>query len=353
MIRTPENILGIVALAVIVAGCLMILAPFLSAMLWAVVVCFSTWRVYERLLLLMRGKTHFAAAVMTLLLAVVMLVPFIIVVASIGDNIDTLAEALQRLKAEGFSKPPEWVAGLPLVGAKLDAFWRSLEIDSVRLFDYAKKLATPVSKWLLGAGLAFGEGLMHLTISVLTAYFLYRDGTEVAARMRAGMERIAGIRAHHLIEVAGNTVRGVVYGIIGACLAQSVLAGFGFWIAGVPGPILLGFLTFFLALIPVGPPLLWVPASLWLFHTGHTGWGIFMLAWGVIAISGIDNIVKPYLISQGSALPFILVLLGVLGGLLSFGVIGVFLGPTLLAVGYSMLLEWTHTKKETETTVQA
>jgi predicted PurR-regulated permease PerM len=315
-------------------------------MLWAVIVCFSTWRVYERLLLLMHGKTRFAAGVMTLLLALVMLVPFVFVVSSIGDNIDTLTRALQRLRAEGFATPPEWVAGLPLVGAKLDAFWRGLEIDSTRLFDYAKKLATPVSKWLLGAGLAFGEGLMHLTISVLTAYFLYRDGSEVAARMRAGMERIAGARAHHLIGVAGNTVKGVVYGIIGACLAQSVLAGIGFWIAGVPGPIFLGFLTFFLAFIPVGPVLIWLPAGLWLFHQDHVGWGIFMIAWGVIAISGIDNIVKPYLIAQGSALPFILVLLGVLGGLLTFGVIGVFLGPTLLAVGYSILLEWTHEKSE-------
>ena len=349
MIRKPENILAIVALSSIGAGCILILAPFLFAVLWAAIVCFSTWHGYERLLLLMRGKTHFAAGIMTLLLAVVMLVPFIIVGASIGDNIDTLSQALQRFKEEGFSAPPEWVAGLPIVGTKLDAFWRGLDFDSARLIDYAKKIAAPVSKWLLGAGLAFGEGLMHLSISVLTAYFLYRDGTEVAERMRAGMERIAGIRAHQLLEVAGNTVKGVVYGIIGACLAQGILAGLGFWIAGVPGPFLLGLLTCFLALIPVGPVLIWAPASLWLFHQDQLGWSIFMGVWGIFAISGIDNFVKPYLIAQGSSMPFILVLLGVLGGLLSFGVIGVFLGPTLLAVGYAILMEWTHSTKATET----
>jgi predicted PurR-regulated permease PerM len=346
MIRTPENILTIVALALIVVGCIMILLPFLSAILWAVIVCFSTWRVYERLLQLLRGKTHFAAAIMTLLLAAVLLVPFIIVGASLGENMDNLSGALHRLKAEGFPAPPEWVAGLPLVGPKLDALWRGSEADSTSLFDYARKLATPVSKWLLSAGLAFGEGLMHLTISVLTAYFLYRDGTKVAARMRSGMERIAGVRAHHLLEVAGNTVKGVVYGIIGACLAQGILAGLGYWIAGVPGPFLLGLLTCFLALIPIGPPLIWVPATLWLFHQGQVGWSIFMLIWGVVAISGIDNIIKPYLIAQGSTMPFILVLLGVLGGLLSFGVIGVFLGPTLLAVGYAILMEWTRERRE-------
>lgn len=350
MIRTPKNTLAIVALAVIGAGCIMILAPFLSAVLWAVIVCFSTWRVYERLLQLLRGKTHFAAAIMTLLLAAVMLVPFIIVGTSLGENMDNLSRALSRLKADGFPAPPGWVAGLPLVGPKLDALWRGFEADSTTLFDYARKLATPVSKWLLSAGLAFGEGLLHLTLSVLTAYFLYRDGTAVAARLRSGMERIAGIRARHLLEVAGNTVKGVVYGIIGACLAQGILAGLGFWIAGVPGPFLLGLLTCFLALIPIGPPLIWVPATLWLFHQEQIGWSIFMLIWGIVAISGVDNIIKPYLIAQGSAMPFILVLLGVLGGLLSFGVIGVFLGPTLLAVGYAILMEWTYKREEGQAT---
>jgi predicted PurR-regulated permease PerM len=346
MLRRPENILAIVALSLIGAGCILILAPFLSAVLWAAIVCFSTWRVYERLLQLLRGKTHFAAAIMTLMLAAVLLIPFIIVGTSLGDNIDNLSRALSHLKTEGFSTPPDWVTGLPVIGSRLDTFWRGLEIDSTQVFEYAKRLATPVSKWLLGAGLAFGTGLLHLTISVLTAYFLYRDGTEVAARMQAGMERIAGVRAHHLIGVAGNTVKGVVYGIMGACLVQGVLAGLGFWIAGVPGPALLGLLTFFLALLPIGPPLIWVPATLWLFHQGQVNWSIFMLIWGIVAISGVDNIIKPYLISQGSAMPFILVLLGVLGGLLSFGVIGIFLGPTLLAVGYAILLEWTHEKRE-------
>ena len=137
-----------------------------------------------------------------------------------------------------------------------------------------------------------------------------------------------------------------------ALRAVATLAAGWFWIAGVPGPFLLGLLICFLALIPVGPPLVWIPVTLWLFHQGHTGWSIFMLFWGIVAISGIDNIVKPYLIAQGSAMPFILVLLGVLGGLFSFGVIGVFLGPTLLAVGYVILMQWTRTTKAAETTGQ-
>jgi predicted PurR-regulated permease PerM len=140
--------------------------------------------------------------------------------------------------------------------------------------------------------------------------------------------------------VAGKTVRGVVYGILGTALAQAVVAGIGFVIAGVPGAALLALLTFFFSVVPlVGTALAWVPAALWLFHQGSTGWGIFMLVWGV-GVANIDNVVKPWLISQGSDMPFILIFFGVLGGALSFGFIGVFLGPTLLAVGFRLVEEW-------------
>jgi predicted PurR-regulated permease PerM len=143
-----------------------------------------------------------------------------------------------------------------------------------------------------------------------------------------------------LVDLAISTVRGVVYGILGSLLAQGILAGVGFLVAGVPGAFLLGFLTLFLALIPGGPALLWLPASLWLYQQGATGWAIFLALWGLLVVSTADNIVKPYFIGRGSDLPFILVLLGVLGGAIAFGVIGIFLGPTLLAVGYTVVRDW-------------
>ena len=344
MAQRTEYLIALVALAALIVGCVLVLAPFVSALLWAVIICFSTWGAYERLLKLVRGRESLAAGIMTLLLAVILIGPLVVVGVSLGDNAKHLTEAIRRWTAEGFPAPPDWLAGLPLVGPKLNVLWLSLEADSTKFIAYLKRLAAPVSKWLLGTGLAFGQGLLYLTLSVLTAYFLYRDGTDVARRARAGMERIAGARAYHLLEVAGNTVKGVVYGIIGAALAQGIMAGLGYWIAGVPGPFLLGLLTCFLALVPVGPPLIWIPASLWLFNQDQTGWGIFMLIFGAVGISGIDNFVKPYLISQGSRLPFILVLLGVLGGVLSFGIIGVFLGPTLLAVGFALLIDWTRSR---------
>jgi predicted PurR-regulated permease PerM len=158
--------------------------------------------------------------------------------------------------------------------------------------------------------------------------------------LRGAAQRIAGDRGMHLASVAATTVRGVVLGILGTALVQGVVAAIGFWIAGIQAAPLLGLLTFVASPVPVGPPLIWVPAGAWLIYDGHTGWGIFVLLWGTFAVSTIDNVIKPLIISRGVDLPFVFVLLGVLGGVIAFGFIGVFLGPVLLAVGYALLMEW-------------
>ena len=217
--------------------------------------------------------------------------------------------------------------------------WHSFAGDSGRLLQAAKSLIEPASTLALKAGLMVGSGLVELTLSILITFFLLRNGEALAERLRASVGRITGERGQHLLELAGRTVRGVVYGILGTALAQAVMAGVGFVIAGVPGAALLALLTFFFSIVPMGPPLIWLPAALWLFHEGSTGWGIFMLVWGV-GVSTLDNFVKPWLISQGSDMPFLLILFGVLGGALGFGFIGVFIGPTLLAVGYRLVEEW-------------
>jgi len=197
---------------------------------------------------------------------------------------------------------------------------------------------------LRAAGLADEEALkkgkeIQAIYSIVLTFFLLRNGPSVAENLSAAVGRIAGERGNHLLDLAGNTVRGVVYGILGTALVQAMMAGIGFFIAGVPGASLLALMTFFLSVVPVGPPLVWLPAAIWLFNQGSTGWGIFMLIWGV-CVSTVDNFVKPWLISQGSNMPFMLILFGVLGGAMAFGFIGVFLGPTLLAVGYRLVQEW-------------
>lgn len=336
-----EGILALTGLVLLALGCALVLAPFVSALLWAVIVCYSTWGVYSRLDTVLGGRPTISALAMTLLLATVLVLPVVVVGTRLGENAETLAQAIRRLVAEGMPAAPPWVEKLPVVGGTAARYWAEIESNWAEVVVWLQEQAVSSTTWLLNRGVAFGEGLLQITLSVFASFYFYRDGRALAARLSAGLERIAGAQALHLLHLAGNTVKGVVYGILGTALAQGTVAALGFAIAGVPGPFLLGLLVCLLSVVPVGPPLVWISAGFWLFNEDQPGWAVFMLVYGFFVISGIDNIVKPLLISQGSALPFLLVLLGVLGGILAFGIVGIFLGPVLLAVAYALLRDWT------------
>ncbi len=336
--KLEEN-LGWVILIVLAAGCVFVMVPFVSALMWAAVLAFSSWPLYRRLLALVRNRQTLAAILMTLALMLVILLPFIIVGATLADHVGQLTVAVRKWIDAGPPAPPEWLHKMPMVGSRAVDYWQSLATDSAKMLAVVRRFLEPASARLLSLGVMLGGGLVQLALSIFIAFFFFRDGVKVAERLSAAVVRIGGERGTHLLNLAGNTIRGVVYGILGTALVQAVIAGFGFMIAGVPGAGVLTLLTFFLSVVPMGPPLVWGPAAFWLFHQGETGWGIFMVVWG-IGVSSIDNFVKPWLISRGSTMPFLLILFGVLGGAIAFGFIGVFLGPTLLAVGYRIVQEW-------------
>jgi predicted PurR-regulated permease PerM len=234
---------------------------------------------------------------------------------------------------------------VPVVGEKAVESWRDHLSDTGAILAKLKDVIQTAGAWLLKGGLALGSGVFELALSILTAFFLFRSGASAVERLNVGVQRISGEKGIHLLTLAGKTVRGVVYGILGTALAQAILAGIGFFVAGVPGAVLLGLLTFFSSVVPVaGTALVWLPAAIWLFAQGSTGWGIFMLVWG-FGVANVDNVIKPWLISQGSDMPFLLIFFGVIGGALTFGLIGVFLGPTLLAVGWRLVEEWLSIKE--------
>jgi predicted PurR-regulated permease PerM len=285
------------------------------------------------------GRRTLASLVLALGMIAVLLLPFLVVGATLADNVKELTAATQRWLDAGLPAPPTWLSKLPVLGRPAADAWQGLAADSAKLLAEAKRLVEPVGSWLLKAGLMLGTGLFQLALSILVAFFLLRNGPAVAENLNASVARIAGDRGKHLLTLAGDTVRGVVYGILGTALVQAVMAAVGLLAAGVPGPGVLALLIFFLSVVPAGPFLVMLPAALWLFHQGATGWGVFMLIWAV-AVSTVDNFVKPWLISQGSAMPFILILFGVLGGALAFGFTGIFIGPTLLAVGHRIVGEW-------------
>lgn len=346
--QITDRMLGLGALAVLMAGCLLVLFPFVTALLLAVILTFSTWPLYLRLRNAVGGRNTVAAALMTLAASLFLLAPFVIVAVGLADNAAELMEALHGVFEGGLPDSPAWVKALPLVGERMDAYWRSLAHDDSQLIEEMKNLIPPAREAFVKAGGYLVAGVLQLALSVLVAFFLFRDGDAAAARVRDAASRVAGPDSRHLLDVAGKTVNSVVYGILGTGLAQGMLAGIGFLIAGVPGATLLGLVTFFLSVVPVGPPLIWGSATIWLFYQGSVGLAIFMGLWGLLVISLVDNFLKPIIISRGSHQPFILVFLGVLGGVLTFGFIGVFLGPTLLAVGYQVLNEWMRRAKPQE-----
>ncbi|HOX55321.1 MAG TPA: AI-2E family transporter [Candidatus Paceibacterota bacterium] len=339
-----EQNLGWAVLLALAVGCLVVLRPFASALLWAVVLCFSTWPLHHRLLQLLGNRRTLAASLMTLGMVLVLLVPFVIVGTTLASNLKELTAATRSWVGSGPPAPPEWLAKVPVVGERATEYWQSLAQDTAKLWSEAQRFIEPVTARVLKTGLALGRGLLagllELALSIFIAFFLFRDGVSVGQRLTASVQRIGGERGQHLLGVAGKTVRGVVYGILGTSLAQATVAGIGYLIAGLPGAALLALLTFFVSVVPVvGTALVWGPAALWLFNQGSTGWAIFMVIWGLV-VANLDNFVKPWLISQGSSMPFVLIFFGVLGGAIAFGLIGVFLGPTLLAVSYRLVEEW-------------
>jgi predicted PurR-regulated permease PerM len=345
-----ERLLGIGALLLLAAGCAIVLWPFLSALMWAAVICFATWPLYQRVERALAGWKGMAAAFMTLLLAVLIVAPFAFLVATLADSVRNLVNSAANLFDQGPPAPPNWVAGIPVVGESLAAYWQSMAHDAPTFVLELRKVIGPATDIAITVGRVLGGGLVELVLSVLIAFFFYRHGKEMVAYLRASAERVAGPRARHLLTVVGATINGVVYGLIGTALAQAFLAAIGFWIAGVPQALLLGFLTFILSFIPMGPPLVWGSVSLWLLMQGALGWGIFIAAWGLLLISSIDNIIKPYLLGKSNNLPLVLALFGLLGGIIAFGFVGVFLGPALLAVGYNLFLEWHATEVESRPT---
>lgn len=339
VVRRLEQNAGMIVLALLLIGCWLVVRAFVSAFLWAAVLCVTSWPLYQRLLGVLHGRRTTAAFLMSCGMVLVVLVPFLVIGLGLADNLKAITGTLHNLVHESPPAPPEFLHRLPVVGEPIAQSWQGLAQDTDKLLQTLKQWVEPVGSGLLAGGLVLGRGLAELGMSILIAFFLFRDGAQAGEWLTHAVRQVSGPRGLVLLDIAGRTVRGVVYGILGTALVQATMAGLGFLVAGVPAAGLLALLTFFLSVVPLGPPLVWVPAALWLFHQGSNGWGIFMLIWGT-GVSSVDNVVKPWLISQGSDLPFILIFLGVLGGALAFGFIGVFLGPTLLAVGYRLIEGW-------------
>lgn len=336
-----DRILAVLALTLLAAGCMLVLWPFMTALVWAAILASTSWPVLLWLDRITGQRRLLSATLMTLLVTVALLGPIVAVALALADDAAELGRAATALVKDGLPDPPTWLDDLPLVGQPIHDYWQKFAHDGHRVMEELQKVAKPAQDAALAAGRIVGQGVLDVGISVFLAFFLFIHGEALAHRLGVALGRLSGDRATYLLGIARGTVTGVIYGILGTGLAQGVLATIGFAVAGVPGAVLLGVATFFLSVVPVGPPLVWGGAAIWLFQQGQPGWAAFVAAWGFFLVSTVDNLIKPFIISRGARLPFAVVFLGVLGGVLAFGVIGVFLGPALLAVGYRLTTEWT------------
>ena len=330
------------AVALLVFGCILVVQPFIGAILFAGVLVMSTWPAFVRLRDRWGGRSSLAALALVAGMVVAIALPVALAAQSLIVHSAGVVEAVRSfLDRRDSLELPAFVVQIPFLGPWLSDYWQLLLGSREELVALAKRLADPAKTMFLAMGAAAGQGLIQVLIALFVAFFFYRDGERVRRLVLEGTARLAGPDSGLvLISTAQGAVRGVVYGLLGTALAQAVVAVIGFWIAGVPGAMLLGALTFVLSLVPMGPVLIWGGAAAWLYAHGQTGWSIFMVIYGVAVISSVDNFVKPILMSRAGNLSMLLVVLGVFGGAIAFGFIGLFVGPALLAVGWNLLKRW-------------
>ncbi|GLO52686.1 putative inner membrane protein [compost metagenome] len=339
MANNDRLLVQILLLALLGAG-LWVMAPFISALLWGAILAFASWPLMRLLTRALGGRETLAASLLTTAWILIVALPLVWLGFNLADHIRDATAFVRDVQVDGLPDAPAWLGGIPLVGERLVSWWQSLDQQGAALLASVKPHLGQVGNWLLARSAQIGSGVLELTLSLVFVFFFYRDGPRLSAFVLRLLHRLMGDRAEYYLELVAGTVQRVVNGVIGTAAAQGVLALIGFLIAGVPGAIVLGLVTFMLSLIPMGPPLAWIPATGWLVWKGEYGMAVFLGVWGTFIISGVDNVLKPYLISRGGNLPLVIVLLGVFGGLIAFGFIGLFIGPTLLAVGYSLLLDW-------------
>jgi len=335
-----ERILMGLLLGGIAIGCVLVLYPFLSALLWAGILVYTTWPVYEWLRLHLRLPRASAALLMVALTAIVLVLPIGVAAPGSADDVAHLRHVIMDGLRAGLPDSPLWVFDIPLIGNTVGDLWNRWAADISVMLEALRPYFGIVVEDGLGLLLGIANGVLMFLLALFVAFFFYVYGEPIAGQLRLLLHRIAGPQADRLITVTGATVRGVVYGILGTAVVQGLLTAFGLWLSGVPRPVLLGGVAALLSVLPIGAPVIWIPASIWLMGSGHLGWGIFLAVYGVGAISGSDSLIRPWFISRGAQLPFLLTVLGVLGGALAFGLLGIFVGPVLLGVGYTLVNEW-------------
>ncbi len=332
--------LAVMFLGGLIAASLWILRPFLPALIWAAMIVVATWPLMLRTQQRLWGRRWLGVTVMTLSLLLVFVVPFSLAIAAIVANADEIASWAKSLGTFSLPLPPDWVGSLPLAGEKIASAWRDLATSGPE--ELAGKIAPyarDVLRWFAAEVGGFGLMSVQFLLTVVLAGILYAWGESAAAIVYRFGRRLAGARGEGAIVLAAQAIRAVALGVVVTALVQSVIGGIGLAIAGVPFAAVLTAAMFLLAVAQIGAGPVLACATAWLYWKGDIGWGTVLLVWTVV-VASLDNILRPILIKQGADLPLLLIFAGVIGGLIAFGLVGIFVGPVVLAVAYTLLEAW-------------
>lgn len=335
-----RSTLQVLIILVLIAGSLWTLLPFIGTLLWATMIVVATWPLLLRVQRRVGGRRMIATAVMTFVMLCIFIVPFWLAIGALFDAAVQGVELTQKYVAGGVENPPAWLAKIPWLGPRLVEKWQEMAaVGTEDLAKHIKPFVLSAASWILSFTGGLGFVLLHSIITVIISAILYAQGENAAKGVMMFAHRLAGDRGESVVVLAGQAIRGVALGVIVTALVQSLLAGVGLWICGVPHASILVALIFILGVAQLGPLPVLVPAVIWLYWSGSAGWGTTMLAWTVL-VAGVDNILRPILIRRGVDLPLLLIIAGVIGGMIGFGVLGLFIGPVILAVTYTLLESW-------------
>jgi predicted PurR-regulated permease PerM len=333
-------ILAVLFVAGLIATSFWILWPFLPATIWATTLVVATWPLMLQVQRRLWHRRWLAVTVMTLALLLVFIGPFWLAIATITQNFQRIVDWANALASFRLPPPPLWLDNIPLFGSQIIQVWQRIEASGID--EWAAKAAPyagSAAGWFAGVLGGFGIAIVQFLLTLVIAAVMYAGGEHAEAVAERFGHRLAGERGRQSVRLAGHAIRSVALGVVVTALLQSVLGGIGLAIAGTPFATVLTAVMFMLCIAQLGPGLVLIPAVVWFYWSGAAGWGTFLLVWSIIVIS-LDNIVRPLLIRKGAHLPLVLLLAGVIGGLIAFGLVGIFLGPVVLAVAYTLLQSW-------------
>ena len=333
--------LAIICIVLLIVASLWILRPFLAATIWAAMIVVSTWPLMQALQQRLGGRRSLAISLMTFGMVLLLVLPLWLAIDTIVNHAGEILNLVKRLSKSGVPLPPDWLGNLPLVGGKLSSFWIQVTDAGLQgLVAKAEPFAAKTGTWILSQIGGLGGLLLQFLLIISLSAIFYANGEFGAATMRRFGHRVAGENGENAMLLAAGAIRGVALGVGVTAIVQTVLGGIGLAIAGIPFASLLSALMLMLCIAQIGPSLVLFPAVAWMFWTGDTGWAIFLLIWSII-VATLDNFLRPMLIRKGADLPLLLIFAGVIGGMLGFGLIGIFIGPVVLAVTYTLFEAWT------------